>query len=200
MAREIEESRAGRWTPPRFSALVGGFLTAGIMVVGLLFAFVMAPISRSYPGTPDRVGALVVLAGGNGDRLDHALDLAEQGVSDVLILNTGIDWVGPSADDVRALCANDSAVYTVYCVSALPDSTKGEAQTVGKLASDLGIDTLGIVTAEFHMHRALRWFDRCSDAEFTAAAVPDTSRGPTNPGEFVSSAHALLIDRSCSPG
>lgn len=170
------------------------------LCVMLLIVLVMRPISRSYPDTPDQVGALVMLAGSNGDRLDHALKMADEGVSDTLVFNTGIDWVGPTAERVEALCVDGYPPHTVHCVSALPDSTKGEAQVISELAEQLQLGSLGIVTSEFHMHRAIRWFERCSDADIEPVAVPNTTGSATNLNELLSSAHALLIDRSCFPG
>ena len=115
-------------------------------------------------------------------------------------LSTGIDWVSPAADEVARLCENGRVGVVIHCVSALPDSTKGEAQTMTKLGDELGFKSLGVVTSEFHMHRSLRWFDRCTDAEVHAVAVPGTTRGVTNVNELLSSAHALVIDRACSRG
>lgn len=194
------ESLAHNTSLPRSLKVVAGLAGLAFLLIILAVVLVMRPISRSYPDSPDQVGALVVLAGSNGDRLDHALKIADQGVSTMLLINTGIDWVGPTADRVAALCRDGHSKHAIHCVSALPDSTKGEAQTISKLAAELGIDSLGIVTSEFHMHRALRWFERCSDADVSAVAVPGTTGSATNRNELLSSAHALLIDRSCVPG
>jgi uncharacterized SAM-binding protein YcdF (DUF218 family) len=111
--------------------------------------------------TPAHADAVVVLAGGDGERLDHGLQLMADGVADTLVVSTGPD----------ELCGSDPA-YEVVCFLPQPDDTRGEAQAIGRLAEERGWDHLVLVTSDYHATRAGVLVGRCfaGDLDVSPAA------------------------------
>ena len=63
----------------------------------------------------------------------------------------------------RGLC-HRKAPYEVLCVRPKPFSTRGEAETVERLASERGWRRIVVVTSDYHVRRARMLFDRCLGA------------------------------------
>ena len=169
-------------------------LVCGGAIIGYLtFAWFFRPES----GVPPRVDAIVVLAGGWGERLNRGLALIAEGKSDVLVLNQAIKWNGPEADSVKRICARRPRDFEVVCVAALPDSTKGEAMVISKLAVERGWNSLALVTTNHHLSRSTRWFHRC----FAGRTYPVSAGGQwTNDEilhEWLGTLAQFSIDRSC---
>ena len=154
---------------------------------------VLAPPSSD----PAHADAVVVLAGGTGERLEVALHLMRAGRSDVLVLNRGVDWYLPEALPIQKLCREGSPDFEVVCVTALPDSTKGEARVISDLAEQRGWTSLAVVTTDHHISRAARWFERCFDGTVYPVAAPFVTKWPDLRHELLGVAAQLTIDRSC---
>lgn len=137
-------------TRVRRNLWVTGLVTAVVLVVALvvvnlrLFVF---PASS----TPAHADAVVVLAGGNGERLDHGLELVRAGVARNLVVSTGPD----------ALCSGDYGDFRVTCFLPHPDDTRGEAEAIGRIAAQHGWDHLVLVTSDYHATRARILVERC---------------------------------------
>ena len=149
---------------------------------------------------PQRADAVAVLAGGDGERLDRALGLMELGVSEVLILNEGVDWFGPESQPTHDLCRTGSSDFEVVCVRALPDSTRGEAITVAELARQRGYSSLVLVTTDHHLTRSARWLRRCFDGTVHAVAAPAETTRDVIQHEWLSTLAQYTFDRSCEAG
>jgi uncharacterized SAM-binding protein YcdF (DUF218 family) len=129
-------------------------VVTAIVLAGLLVVTVIAVNVRLfvYPAssTPAHADAVVVLAGGNGERLDRGLELMRQGVSSNLVVSTGPDQ----------LCGRQHD-FAVYCFLPDPDDTRGEAEAIAKIAAREGWDHLVLVTSDYHATRARLLLERC---------------------------------------
>jgi uncharacterized SAM-binding protein YcdF (DUF218 family) len=192
-------TRAGR----RRIAWLGGIMAAMVSVFALMTDRWFIRPETTNPTSAD---AVVVLAGGTGERLARGLELMAQRVAPTLVLNEGVDWAEP-VDVVRAvkdLCHRSSSIgatpppFEIVCVSAVPDSTKGEAITIAQLAEHRGWKTLALVTTDHHLARSARWFRRC----FSGAVLPVAAAAPTFrldvQHEWFGTIAQFTYDRSCS--
>lgn len=116
---------------------------------------------------PETSDAVIVFAGGRGERLPEAVHLVEVGLAPVLVIMNGTDPVWEAANE---LCAGGQA-FAVVCPSPDPDNTRGEAQTAAALATDSGWDQLTLVTSDYHSHRANLLLGRCFDGEVARVAA-----------------------------
>lgn len=140
---------------------------------------------------PADADAVVVLAGGLGERLAAAQRLVRDGVAPVLVLSHGSER-----------CVERDGEAEIVCFEPEPDRTQGEARAAAALARERGWDSVVVVTSAYHLERARLLFERCVDGEVRAvAAEPPTNRGlPTARNvlrEWAGYAHALLVERSC---
>ena len=125
---------------------------------------------------PTRAGAtptdaVVVLAGGRGERIEMGIDLAIRGYGDVLVVSTG---TGSRLEQIDCDAGTGPQGIAVLCVKPPLDTTSGEAQMTAALAAEYGWERVTLVTSTYHLTRA-RWkFERCLEAEvIPVAARPD---------------------------
>jgi uncharacterized SAM-binding protein YcdF (DUF218 family) len=132
--------------------LVGLWLVA----CTLLFAW---PQANDAP--PAHADAVVVLSGGRNSRLDPALKLMARGVAPVLAISS--PFRDPRWTKAIRLCDNKTRHlgFRVICFQAVPYSTRGEAETVTRLARHDGWNQLVVVTSMYHVTRARMLFRRC---------------------------------------
>jgi uncharacterized SAM-binding protein YcdF (DUF218 family) len=150
----------------RRALLVTGVVTAVVVVLALvainlrLFVF---PASS----TPAHADAIVVLAGGDGERLDKGIDLVHDGVARNLVVSTGPD----------ELCGAQHDTFTVYCFLPHPDDTRGEAEAIGHIAEQQGWHHLVLVTSDYHATRARLLLERCFPGTVDVTAA-HSGKGP----------------------
>ncbi len=135
-----------------FAFLVALWLVA----VAVLFVW---PQANDTP--PAHADVVVVLSGGRNTRLDPALRLMRRGVAPVLAISSvqrDPKWI-----KARKLCsgAYGKLRFRVLCFEASPYSTRGEAETVTKLAREHGWHRIVVVTSTYHVTRARMLFRRC---------------------------------------
>lgn len=146
---------------------------------------------------PDRADAIAVLAGGQGERLTRALQLVDAGVADVLIISRGTHWDGPAARRVWDTCDHPPNGLTVLCFNADPDTTKGEAVGIARIAADHGVRSVALVTSMYHLERSMRWMHRCFDGTVYPVAATVTVERETLVHEWGGVIQQRLFDRSC---
>jgi uncharacterized SAM-binding protein YcdF (DUF218 family) len=140
--------------------VVAVVLVVGLVVVNLrLFVF---PASS----TPAHADAVVVLAGGNGERLDKGLELVRRGVAPNLVVSNG----------PTELCATHQT-FAVICFRPVPDDTRGEAEAVGRIAAREGWHHIVLVSSDYHVTRAHLLVDRCFSGTVDVTAAR-SSRAP----------------------
>ncbi len=128
----------------------------------LLLLVLSVPVDATPSGD-----AVIVHAGGRGERLETALDLMADDAAPVLVvMYLGIE----EYPDSTGLCGRTEP-YEVLCPAPQPVTTIGEARHIGELATLRGWDELVIVTTDYHVRRAKWLDDKCTDADVQAAAA-----------------------------
>jgi len=171
-----------------------------VLVLGVLtLAWVAATLRVVFFPVEDAVGkadAVVVLAGSKHERLDRGLELVRDGVAPVLVISDGFDPRRPRAN---RLCRVGGEGFSVACFTPDPDSTRGEARKVAELARKHGWKRVLLVTSGFHVTRARRLFDRCTDVDVDAVGVDYswTSVPTAVAGEWVKLGLSETVSRGC---
>ena len=136
------------------SAVVTGLAVAATVLVNLkLFLW-------PSTSTLHHADAIVVFAGGNGERLNKGLALARDGYAPYLVASTAPDQ----------LC-NARESFSVICFSPDPSNTRGEAEAIGRLARKHRWNRLILVTSTYHVTRARLLLDRCYSGSVEVALV-----------------------------
>lgn len=155
----------------------------------------LVPEERLPTGNVD---AIVVLAGGSGERLERGLELLEEYPTAVLMIS--IPPEPPKFDSgrlARSLCDNAADdIELVVCFDVWPDSTAGEAASAARSASENGFESIVLVSSDLHMARAARWFGRCGVDVYTAPAETEFSRWRFR-REWIATVDSVLFQRSC---
>jgi uncharacterized SAM-binding protein YcdF (DUF218 family) len=138
--------------------LIAVVMLAGLWLVAVAVLFVWP---RAETGAPAHADAVVVLSGGRNSRLDPALRLMRQGVAPVLAISSPFE--DPNWTKAHKLCRGQYGKlrFKVVCFQAVPYSTRGEAETVTRLARRYGWHRIVVVTSTYHVTRARMLFRRC---------------------------------------
>lgn len=165
---------------------------AVLVVIGVAVAVAgIVLFLRPPEGDPQGVDAVVALAGGTGERLRVAQGLMEEGASGTLVLSHG-----PST-----LC-NGGQPYEVVCFEPDPGNTRGEAQEIGRLASERGWQRVAVVTSTQHVTRSRVLIGQCVEGDIEM--VDAGSAFPTNERRWQAIRHemtgllaAYLLEPAC---
>jgi hypothetical protein len=156
--------RGGRWPPGR--RILG--LGLVVVVLGGLWGIAARVLVQASTDTAHPADALVVFAGGRGERLSKALVLLQQQVAPVLVISNGRDARWQAANQ---LCASRQR-FEVLCPQPEPDTTRGEARMVRDLAARRGWRSVVVVTSTYHARRAQLLLRRCFDGQLQIVAAP----------------------------
>lgn len=176
-----------RFRRRRLAALVS------VLVVALGALGLTAGRAVLYPrvDSPERVDAVVVVAGMHDDRYVYARHLAEVGVADrVLVSQPSPGGHSSYAAAIDEYCvdspvsARDGRRIQIECFQPDVDTTEGEATAAARIAHDRDYQSLLVVTYWGHVSRVRMYFEQCFDGP---VYVTDTPR-PTQ----ISQRYALL--------
>lgn len=144
-----------------------------LAVMGTLFLGATARLFV-WPSTNDarRADAVVVLDGGSGERLEEARALMARRVAPMLAVSTGREL---DPDEAGDLCTKPQP-FEVVCFTPRPDSTRGEARALARLARDKGWNEVVLVTSTYHVTRARMLLERCFDGRVDAVAASPPRR------------------------
>jgi uncharacterized SAM-binding protein YcdF (DUF218 family) len=179
-----------------------GLLRLLVALVAVVAAVVVALTYRLFvfPATepPGRADAVVVFAGGDGERQDEGLRLVRQGVAPVLVVSDG----GQPGSANSRLCRERPAGLRLVCLSPDPATTRGEARRFAALAEREGWRSLVLVSSTYHVLRAGLLLERCYDGQVRRVATPlrnDSSweTGKQLAGEWLAMGAAITLQRSC---
>ena len=133
-------------------------MLVGLWLVAVAVLFVWPQAAQTPPAHAD---AVVVLSGGENGRLDPALALVQRGIAPVLAISSA--FRDPKWKKAHRLCRGQDGPtrFRVVCFEANPYSTRGEAETVARLARRYGWHRLVVVTSTYHVTRARMLFRRC---------------------------------------
>ena len=129
--------------------------------------------------SPERVDAIVVVAGGRDDRYVYARHLAVEGVADSILVSQPPSTSGRYAAAIDSYCssapvvARDGRRVEIECFAPDVDTTEGEATAATKIARERGWESLLVVTYWGHVSRVRIYFEQCFDG---AVYVTDTPR------------------------
>jgi uncharacterized SAM-binding protein YcdF (DUF218 family) len=131
-------------------------LQALAILLAVWLAAAVALFVVHHDDAPARADAVVVLQGSK-TRLPLGYRLVQEGYAPLLIVSRG-----SGLPLERRLCDRDAPIEVV-CFSAT--STRGEARIVSHIAHERNLESLDVVTSQFHVFRARRIFERCYDGE-----------------------------------
>ena len=179
-----------------------GLLRPLVALVGLV-AVALAGLTYPlfvFPATdePGRADAVVVFAGGDGERQTEGVRLVRQGVAPVLVLSDGGQPEAPRA----RLCRERPAGLRLYCLTPDPATTRGEARRFAELADRQGWRSLVLVTSDYHLLRAGLLLGRCYDGHLRRVGTALRNdhiweTGRQLAGEWLAVGAALTLQRSC---
>jgi uncharacterized SAM-binding protein YcdF (DUF218 family) len=161
-------------------------LAVAAWVVAVAIVFVLY-----HGGKPARADAVIVLSGSR-TRLPIGLRLLREGYAPLLLVSEG-----GRAPLERQVCGRRRA--HVRCFAAVPYSTRGEAETIGRLARRLQLARIDVVTSQFHVFRAQILIGRCYHGKLRMVGAPqEWWKLPwfavTETGKLV---YQLVVTRSC---
>jgi uncharacterized SAM-binding protein YcdF (DUF218 family) len=149
--------------------------------------FIWPPI-----GMPAHVDAIVVL-GGQGNRLNYGLRLANENRARYLVLSEGLPWIPPGE------CGRQYPTLTVLCFQPSPGTTQGEAESTTRLARQYDWHSLVLVTTPDQTWRAELRFRRCFPGAVYAVTTPlPAGQWPYAIAyQWAATVKAEVINRSC---
>ena len=166
--------------------VVAVLLWAG--AVSVVFAF-------NHGGRPVQADAVVVLEGSK-TRLPLGLKLVGEGYAPLLVVSSG----DRKNLEARLCSGRDTAVHVrILCFTASPNSTRGEAEFIGRFAQQRGLSRIDVVTSQFHLFRAHLLIRRCYHGEVRMVGAPQQWwKLPVYAvGETVKLVYQLVVTRSC---
>jgi len=169
-------------------------LVIGAVVVVLTYRLFVFPATDQ----PGRADAVVVFAGGDGERQLEGLRLVHQGVAPVLVISDGGQ---PGSSKVR-VCRERPTGLRLYCLSPDPATTRAEAREFAALAERQGWRSLVLVTSTYHLRRASLLLGRCYHGQVRRVATPlyndySWETGEQLGTEWLALVAALTLQRSC---
>lgn len=166
-----------------------------LWLVAVAVLFVWPPANEKPPAHADVV---VVLEGGRDTRLDPALRLMRDGIAPVLAISSA--FKDPKWTTAHRLCRGTYGAvrFKVVCFLAQPFSTRGEAETVSRLAKRHGWHRIVVVTSTYHVTRARMLFRRCYHGQLWT--VGTSSRLRVLPREWAFETAKLLVQAIAERG
>ena len=164
---------------------------ATLSMTVLVFRGVRGVYQPPVDDLPDHADAVVVFSG-EIRRTRLALQLMEDGISDVLVLSLGeLDPTGES------LCGQTEP-FVVLCPRPEMVNTRGEARMFGEMAKENGWTSIVAVTGDYHAQRARLRLSRCYDGDVAFANVNwGRPRGQLVRRETLGYLQAQLLQRGC---
>lgn len=184
---------AGEFHPNRPAAL--RYQNGGVkrsLAVAVICAALLAGYGAWVAGgqsNPQPVGdAIVVHAGGRGERLDHALDLMRAGSAPTLVIMRGSAPTWPQANE---LCGRREP-FEVLCPPPDPDTTIGEALALRDLVNARNWTSVVAVTSDYHLRRVMYLDAKCTRATVAGSAAPSELAPPVYAARVAKEMVAML--------
>jgi uncharacterized SAM-binding protein YcdF (DUF218 family) len=174
--------------------LLVALAVVGAVLVALTYrVFVFPPTDP-----PGRADAVVVFAGGDGERQEEGARLVREGVAPVLVISDG----GLPGSDNARVCRERPAGLPLRCLTPDPATTRGEARAFADLAEREGWRSLVLVTSTYHVRRASLLLDRCYAGGLRRVATPLRNDRSAETGtqlamEWLAVAATVTLYRSC---
>ena len=180
-------------------------LLAAVLVVLLVVGTVLSWHWFVRPDVDEPIAAdAIVVFGGAGRRFERGVDLAEQGLADVIVISDPIDpterytrfgWFCRNRGNRPGYPVHD---YEALCFDPETDTTRGEARYVAALAEERGWERINLVTSTDQALRARMLLERCWDGEIASITVPTDEFRPARVAyEWAATARAAVLRRDC---
>ncbi len=165
--------------------LTGALVVVGvILVTGVIFSEPMLNgVSRAlvYENSLIKTEAIVVLAGGNGSRVETAAKLYHEGFGEKLFFSGFRVYPGTYTSTLMKNYALKLGVHEDEIIASIPDvevSTRGESVANLKLLKKHHIKKFILVTSAYHTRRAKLMYENAVsslgyDIEFIVYPAPD---------------------------
>jgi uncharacterized SAM-binding protein YcdF (DUF218 family) len=132
---------------------------------------------------PQKADAIVVLGGDDGgERILKAAQLAQAGYAPHVMVDGPANLLGHESDMTIAYAERRGYPANLFRGFPLPagmNSTRAETEYVGKYLKEQGIQTILLVTSNFHTHRAASLMRRQNPGlKVAIVAAPDSSFTP----------------------
>lgn len=144
---------------------------AGIFVLWV-FGFFWFSVTLPVPAGIEESDAIVVPTGGQG-RIDHGLELLEQGRAPIMLV-TGVDSDVKPREFAAEYEASDRLMGCCITLGFAAEDTKGNAAEIAEWAGERKVTSLRLVTTDWHMRRAALELSATLPAQITVVrdAVP----------------------------
>jgi uncharacterized SAM-binding protein YcdF (DUF218 family) len=136
----------------RTRLLIAVVVASGVLAALVGWLFVWPPTEPS-----GRVDAVLVLAGGEGERETTGIRLVQEGAAPVIVFSDG----GRPGSSSARLCQQRLEGIRVACLRPRTSSTRGEARAFAELAGREGWRSVAVVTSSYHIRRASLLVGRC---------------------------------------
>lgn len=187
-ATGVSSGYPSRLRRSRFRYLLTAAVLASLFC-GVTARFYVWPAS----GMPARVDAIVML-NGPGDRLRTALSLAWEHRARFVVISRGSTYWGRGS-----ICAPAIPRVKITCFDPRPDTTQGEAEFAGRLASRYHWHSIVLVAITPQDTRARLRFRRCFGGEiYVINSSFSPSEWPAEVAyEWAATVKAVTIQRGC---
>jgi uncharacterized SAM-binding protein YcdF (DUF218 family) len=140
--------------------------------------------------TPSRVDAIVALGGDpGGGRMSSAVQLAKAGYAPIVVISLG--------GDPKVRCPPTPKGLEVICFRPDPVNTRGEAEFVGKLATQRDWHRIIVIPDRTQTTRARLLFKRCTPIRLEMVPVHESQLFVGVAYEWGALIKALIFNRSC---
>jgi len=165
------------------------------LVALVLAAWLVAAIALfvvHHDDRPGRADAVVVLAGSRL-RLPVGIRLVRAGYAPLLVVSRG-----HTGALERRVCSGRVPLRAI-CLDATPNSTRGEARAIRRLARARGWRRIDVVTSQFHVFRARMLIRRCyhGGLRMIGTKQPEWKLPWYMLTESAKLAWQLTVDRAC---
>ncbi len=180
----------------RSRLVVAGLVVGSAAIAAATWRWTTAPSAVSLDDVPPS-DAIVVFAGGTGERLEVVQELLDSGVAPNVVIPNGLS---SGSLDANAMCL-DEARANVYCPALSDGDTRSEARLIGRLATEHRWQRLVMVTSDYHVERARLRLGRCFDGVVVAVAADSDlgtgDRAAKMVHELFGHLEARVVQRGC---
>lgn len=158
IAMHFKRGPGGRNEREKYWKITIAFLVPNLLLLGIPAWFIFPP-----PEKPVSSDAIIVMAGAFDGRHEFGAQMIDDGYSSYFVVSTPLgdqDKIG------TAHCRGESKpinAVKVWCMRPIPETTAGEALTVGQLAKVEGWTSITAVTNRPHARRVRTTLEQCTD-------------------------------------
>lgn len=142
--------------------------------------------------TPTKADAVVMLGGASKERLLDALVVRGELNAPYLVLSNTNTKGNASADEYCKTHSNPDIYPDVICFTPSSMDTRGEADVIGRLATEHGWKSIVVVTSKYHVVRAERLLNQCTPSTVQMVATDPELSPPQWLRRFVVETGGLL--------